>query len=47
MSRIWQHRPLGENECHVRDTLLRAIDVKPNQGEKILLSVDLISLMNV
>ncbi|EFC47009.1 FtsX domain-containing protein [Naegleria gruberi] len=44
IGRIWPYRPLGEGEIHVRDSILRAIDVKPNRGQRTNLVIDFASL---
>jgi len=37
MSRYWNHRVLGETEMHIRDTLLRAVNLKPQRGNRVML----------
>ena len=41
----WPHRTLGDGEVHVSSTLLRALGVKPNRGDAIVLSFDLTTIM--
>nr|CAG4716010.1 unnamed protein product [Naegleria fowleri] len=44
IGRIWPYRPLGEGEMHVRDSILRAIDIVPDRGKRVNMVVDFASL---
>ncbi|KAI3632542.1 hypothetical protein MIR68_009648 [Amoeboaphelidium protococcarum] len=46
LSTLWPHRKLGYGECHVSSSLLRALGVRPSQGEQLSLSIGLQSLAN-
>jgi len=43
----WPYRPLGEGECHIRNSLLSALDVKPNKGHKVNLRVQISTFLNL
>ncbi|KAL0483814.1 hypothetical protein AKO1_014032 [Acrasis kona] len=43
----WPYRPLGEGECHIRNSLLSALDIAPNRGHKVNLRVELSTFINV
>lgn len=45
IGRQWTHRQLGEAECLVRDVLLRAVDIKPNRGQRINVRLDFQSVL--
>lgn len=44
VGRRWGFRPLGEREAHVDPSLLRAIGIRPERGERAVLRLDLVKL---
>ena len=46
IGRIWPYRPLGEGEMHVRDSMLRALDVKADRGKRVNLEIDFANLLS-
>ncbi len=45
IGRTWNHRPLGEAECHVKDNILSAIGVESNMGRRVNIRLELQTLL--
>ncbi|KAJ9446369.1 FtsX domain-containing protein [Diplonema papillatum] len=44
--RLWDLRPLGEGECHVKDSILRELNLRANAGEHIIIDIDVQALLD-
>ena len=47
LGRAWKHRALGLNEMHLTSSTVRRLGLKPNAGERLMLNIDLSSLLGV
>eukprot|EP01059_Diplonema_ambulator_P033329 TRINITY_DN6908_c0_g1_i1.p1 TRINITY_DN6908_c0_g1~~TRINITY_DN6908_c0_g1_i1.p1 ORF type:complete len:794 (+),score=135.58 TRINITY_DN6908_c0_g1_i1:80-2461(+) len=41
LGRQWNHRRIGESECHVKDTVLSLLNIEPDSGEHIILDISI------
>jgi ABC-type antimicrobial peptide transport system permease subunit len=47
IGRNWPYRPLGEGECHVRDSLLTALELSPNRGQHVDVQVSFATISKI
>ena len=47
IGRNWPYRVLGEAECHVRDSLLTALEMVPNRGHRVNVQISLSTLSKI
>lgn len=44
---LWPHRPLGYQEVHVSGSLLRALNIEPEKGQRIRIQLDPLEMLKV
>lgn len=46
LGRDWKYRALGEDECYVSSSVLRAINVRPQAGDRLILGFDFFTVID-